>query len=150
MSEQGKSSTQVGAGVIGAAVLTHGTMENRKLGDSRAIYEDLLGLRCVQHSPVSQLVAGCGSIGVVCVERGGGAKPQGEENRWIVLVDDEASVRARHATAQNSDLVTELGEIEQDGDTVSFAVQDLDGNWWEVTNRAMSHYQQLFERGDIA
>jgi catechol 2,3-dioxygenase-like lactoylglutathione lyase family enzyme len=141
------------APVVGAAVLTHGTLEDRVLASARLLYEKVLGLRCVQHSPQSQLIAGRSGFGIVAVEAGTTAHPQGRENRWLVHAGDSAAVRAAHHRA--SDASKELGIqsiapiAEAEADVVAFALQDADGNWWEITSRSPSHYQALFAKGDV-
>lgn len=141
---------ELGNGVIGKAVLTHGTMECRKKEESRSIYEELLRLRCVNTSQVSQLVAGAGNITIVCVQVGTAGHPQGDENRWVVLVDNAQAVADMHAEISKSDQAAEVREIEtaEDGSR-SFVVRDEDSNWWQVSDRPASYYQAIFERGDV-
>lgn len=144
------SKKEPGNGVIGKAILTHGTMECQKKGPSRAIYEDVLGLRCVNTSKVSQLVAGSGAVTVVCVQVGSAGHPQGDENRWIVLVDDDEAVADAYARASKSDGVAEVRDIETaDDGSSSFVVRDADSNWWEISSRSRDYYQDIFERGDV-
>lgn len=139
--------------VVGSAVLTHGTLESRQLNAARAFYEQGLGLRSVRHAPPAQLIAGAGEVVVVCVEAGHRVHEQGSENRWIVLVPDEATVTkvhdevARHAAEWGT---LEFHAPERRGDELVFVVRDADSNWWEVTNRSRAYYQHIFERGDIA
>ncbi len=35
--------------------------------------------------------------------------------------------------------------MRDDGDTRAFALQDLDGNWWEIYHRPAHLYDALFE-----
>ena len=142
-------SNEPGNGVIGPAVLTHGTLEARAKESARTIYEQILGLRCVNTSKVSQLVAGGGNVAVVCVQAGSTVHPQGEENRWIVLVDSDSSVADVHAVADKSEGIAILRPIETNDGISSFIMQDIDGNWWEITNRSVGHYQDIFEHGDV-
>ena len=138
-----------GTGIIGQAVLTHGTLEARVKEDARDFYEKVLRLRCVNTSKVSQLIAGGGDVSVVCVQVGSAGHPQGEENRWIVMVDDEQAVADIHAAASKSDGVAELRPITSNNGESSFIVQDGDSNWWQVVNRTVDYYQDIFERGDV-
>jgi catechol 2,3-dioxygenase-like lactoylglutathione lyase family enzyme len=146
-----KISTKSYPGLIGdTAELTHGTLETRNLNDSRRMFEDILGLRCVRHSPVSQLLAGRGGVGIVCVEAPSVAHPRGEENRWVILVVTPKAVEKVHRTAGDSGMLMELREISHEGNTAHFIMQDRDANWWEISSLSPSHYQSIFERGDLA
>jgi catechol 2,3-dioxygenase-like lactoylglutathione lyase family enzyme len=139
------------APVAGDARLTHGTLEGRSLPPARLLYEKLLGLRCVQHSPQSQLVGGCGSVAIVAVEAGNTAHGQGNENRWVILAGSRAAVLTIHARAAGSRAefaISELTEPQEAAGECAFQLQDADGNWWEVNSRSGSYYQELFERGD--
>jgi catechol 2,3-dioxygenase-like lactoylglutathione lyase family enzyme len=137
--------------IVGLAILTHGTLEDRVLAAARAVYEKVLGLRCVQHSPKSQLIAGRSGFGVVAVEAGSTAHPQGRENRWVIHVADPEEVLAGHRRA--SDARDELGiqsvsPVAEAAGEASYSLQDADGNWWEITSRSPHYYQSLFAKGD--
>ena len=146
-------SRSIGNGIVGGAVLTHGTIESRQLPPARAFYEAGLGLRCVRHSPVSQLLAGAGEVSVVCVEIATGIHEQGAENRWAVQVGDATQVAATHQRivtyASEWGLLVVEDPIESNGQ-ISFMVRDADSNWWEVSNRPGDYYQKIFEGGEAA
>lgn len=131
-------------------VLTHGTAEVRVLEPSREFFEDVLGLRVVRHSPVSQLVAGCFEFGIVNLGSGEQLDPQGAQNRWVLSVGDADAVRAAYAKAMASDFPQSVGDIEEDGEILRFRVQDGDSNWWDVTNLSPVHYDDAFKKGDVA
>jgi len=138
-------------GVVGDAHLTHGTLEGRSLPPARLLYEKLLGLRCVQHSPQSQLIGGQGGVAIVAVEAGNTAHGQGSENRWVILAGNVATVRAFHERARSGRAefgIRELSEPVETAGHSAFQLQDADGNWWEINSRSTDYYQELFERGD--
>lgn len=135
--------------VLGACELTHGTLECRDITASRAFYEDILGLRCVQHSPVSCLIGGRGDTMIVGVKAGDKLNPQGDENRWLLAVDTITNVKTIHDRARRSDFVLHLGEITDNGGITTCLLQDRDSNWWEVSSRSDLDYQNYFERGDL-
>ncbi|WP_084396578.1 VOC family protein [Henriciella aquimarina] len=137
------------ASVVGEAELTHGTLECRQLVPSRNFYENVLGLRCVQHSPITQLVSGCGDVGVVCAGLGDKVHPQGEENRWVVAVGSEEAVVDIRKKAAESGFTLHLGELSTSDGITRFIMQDADSNWWEVASFGEDYYQALFERGDV-
>jgi catechol 2,3-dioxygenase-like lactoylglutathione lyase family enzyme len=137
--------------IVGPAVLTHGTLEDKVLAAARAVYEKVLGLRCVQHSPKSQLIAGRSGFGIVAVEAGNTAHPQGSENRWVVHGGDPAAVDAsqRRATEARDELgLQSVSALTHTGSIAAFSLQDADGNWWEITSRSPGYYQSLFAKGD--
>jgi catechol 2,3-dioxygenase-like lactoylglutathione lyase family enzyme len=139
-------------GVVGDAVLTHGTLESRDLVRARAVYEDILGLRCVRHSPPAQLIAGQGDVAVVCVGSGDALHEQASMNRWEVLMGDAAAVtRAyRRATEKAGDLrMLAVGNLSEQNGVQRFLLQDGDSNWWEVSNLPRDYYQAIFKLGDV-
>ena len=136
--------------VLKVCELTHGTLEVRDLNAARDFYENALGLRSVQHAPVSLLIGGEGSTVIVGVKAANRENVQGEENRWLILVGSADTVRDLHSRTASSARIAVMGDlIEEDGET-SFRVQDGDGNWWEVSSRSESEFQEYFERGDVA
>lgn len=142
----GKSRT---GSVVGDGVLTHGTLESRDLSIARAFYEDILGLRCVRHSAVSQLLAGRGPVGVVCVETAESAHHQGEENRWVLRAESHLDVSVLYSRARESAGVLELHPISEEDGISRFVMQDVDYNWWEVASLPDGFYQRVFEQGDV-
>lgn len=131
-------------------LFTHGTAESSDLPAARDFFENVLGLRCVRHSPVTQLVAGCIDFGIVNINAGDKLSPQGPENRWVIAAGDEAAVEEIHRKALESDFTREVGDIVREDDVTRFRVQDGDSNWWDVTSLSDMHYQEFFEKGDIA
>ena len=131
-------------------VLTHGTAEVRVLEPSREFFEDVLGLRVVRHSPVSQLVAGCFEFGIVNLGSGDRLDPQGAQNRWVLSVGDADAVAEAHRKANESDFPLSVSDISEDDGVSRFRLQDGDSNWWEVTNLSPTHYDHYFKKGDTA
>jgi len=130
-----------------AMVLTHGTLESSDLPRARDFYENVLGLRCVQHGPIAQLVAGCVDFGIVNVNKHRDKiSPQGYENRWILSVGDEQAVADIHRKAVESSFCASVGNITRDGGIVRFVIQDGDSNWWDVTSLPADHYNRYFDR----
>lgn len=129
--------------------LTHGTMGCRSLGPTRKFYEEELRLRCVQHAPVAQLVAGSCEFGIACVKAGDKLPGQGQENHWVIAASDAETVAMMHAGLASSDFVAELGPLSSKDGVTNFMVQNGDGVWWNVTNLTEDHYHALFEKGDV-
>lgn len=141
---------QPSGAVAAGIVFTHGTAETRDLPPAREFFEDVLGLRCVRHSPITQLVAGCVDFGIVSLNARDKLTPQGSQNRWIVSVGDAAAVADAHARALASDFADEVSDITEEDGIASFRIHDNDSNWWDVTNLSANHYDAMFEKGDVA
>jgi catechol 2,3-dioxygenase-like lactoylglutathione lyase family enzyme len=127
-------------------VLTHGTAEGRDLPPARDFYENVLGLRCVRHSPLSQFVAGPIDFGVVCLVVGDKLTPQGSENRWVISIGDEQAVVDAHRKAVESSFPEHVGDITRDDGIARFILQDGDSNWWEVTSLPADYYSRYFDQ----
>ena len=136
--------------VVNNPELTHGTMGCHSLPDPRKFYEEKLRLRCVQHAPVSQLVAGSSEFGIACVRAGNKLPAQGPENHWVIAAPDTVTVEEMYAELESSDFVRELGPLLKEDGVTSFLVQNGDFVWWRVTNLNEAHYHALFEKGDVA
>ena len=136
--------------VVRDGELTHGTLEAHKLPESRSFYEEVLQLRCVQHGPVSQMVAGSAEFAMACVNAGNRLSPQGDENRWVLSVANAETVNAIREAALASNFTQHVGDLSEKDGISSFIVQDADSNWWEVTNLPATYYQSFFEKGDVA
>ncbi|MGH7088491.1 MAG: hypothetical protein ACREFQ_06280, partial [Stellaceae bacterium] len=71
------------------------------------------------------------------------------ENRWGLRVASAAEVEAAHqaAMAQQQDWeIRQVLPLARDArGASSFALQDLDGNWWEIYHRPGQLYDALFD-----
>lgn len=136
--------------LVGNARLTHGTCEQHDLSRARQFLETVLGMRCVRHLEPAQMIAGQGGFGVFAIQLPK-VRPQGRDNRWILLVDSEAEVLAAmsRAKAAQTDLGLQSvsGPLARHG-SIALEIQDGDGNWWELSNRPSSYYEQIFAAGD--
>lgn len=140
--------------IVNGFNLSHGTLECRKLKDSKQFYREFLGLACVRHHEEAQLISSAGyPWAIVSVQAGEGVRVQGRENRWGVDISSPQEVdEARAAALAHKERygIRQIDEIvEQDGGR-SFSLQDCDGNWWEIEYRRPGYYEDLFRRGDKA
>ncbi len=136
------------------AFMTHGTTDVVDVAQSRRFYEEVLGLRSVQHYAVAQFTAGGGDFAFVGVQTGRQTAHQDPTNRWILLVDDRAALdamRERAIAARERFAIREIGEVgpAEDGGE-SFLICSADDNWFEASTRRREDYIDLFERGDVA
>lgn len=141
---------RTGAAVVAKGEMTHGTLGCHALGPSRQFYESVLRLRCVQHAPVAQLIAGSSEFGVACVKAGERLTPHGDQIRWIISVGGADAVAEVHRDVVSSGFASQVGDIATDEGVTSFLVRDHDSNWWQVTDLSDHHYHAFFERGDVA
>jgi hypothetical protein len=133
--------------------LSHGTIECKDCLTSRKFYQDVLGLGSVRPLLAAQYLWNGGPWSLVCVSIGVDTKPQGVENRFCLRVDTAAEVdEAREAALrlQPEHRIREIGPIEVKDGIRSFALRDLDANWWEISNMGAQHYDEAFARGDVA
>lgn len=136
------------------AFMTHGTTDVVNVAMSRRFYQEVLGLRSVQHYAPAQFTAGGGDFAFVGVQTGTQTAAQDPTNRWILLVDDRAALehmRARAIAARDEFDIAEIGAIGAGDDGgESFLLCSIDSNWFEISTRPRSDYVRIFEQGDIA
>ncbi len=143
------------APLAGTLALTHGTLECENLVKTRRFYREFLGLSCVREAPRVQFTWLEGEWVLVCASSG---QPlfakQGIENRWGLGVATAAEVDAAYCAATDQREEWEIQEItplrtDPDG-ILSFCLQDLDGNWWEIHNRTGRVFDAAFATADEA
>jgi catechol 2,3-dioxygenase-like lactoylglutathione lyase family enzyme len=139
--------------VVPRTRLSHGTIECADCLTSRRFYQDVLGLGSVRPLAEAQYLWNGGPWSLVCVAIGEEPKAQGVENRFCLRVDTAAEVdAARDAAvrAQGEHRIRTIGPLTESDGIRSFVLNDLDGNWWEISNTDAAHYDDVFLRGDVA
>jgi catechol 2,3-dioxygenase-like lactoylglutathione lyase family enzyme len=132
-----------GKGYIPQA-LTHGTMTCINLEASRRFYKEVLGLDVVTPSPSVKphyVKHPATPWYIVSLER----PPEMRKvltrlQRYTVAVESAAAVTDAHRWLKEcgDELgVTELEEIRESDDSVSFLLSDPDRNWWEISSPAL-------------
>jgi catechol 2,3-dioxygenase-like lactoylglutathione lyase family enzyme len=133
---------------IGGAVFSHGTMDCRNPEKTQRFLQDFLGVRSVRKSKGTQYVWLGGRWIIACLRVGAGVPPrQGAGYRFGLLVATPDEVDAAHDAACDQQArwdIQEVRPVETEGDTRRFALQDLDGNWWEIYHRPGHLYDDLF------
>ena len=136
------------------AFMTHGTTDVASLAAASSFYEDILGLRSVQHAKIAQFTAGGGDFAFVGVETGKRNIPQAQANRWILLVDDDealAVIYQRALRAREALSIAEITDLEAKPlGYRSFLLCNSDYNWFEISTRSAKDLLETFERGDAA
>lgn len=132
------------------AFMTHGTTDVIDADRARLFYERILGLRSVRHAPVAQFTAGGGDFAIVGVQTGKMNKSQTTDNRWVLLVEDEARMNAIREAALAARDELGLGVItdpRNDADGFpSFTICSADDNHFEVSTRPREMLSAPFGR----
>jgi catechol 2,3-dioxygenase-like lactoylglutathione lyase family enzyme len=129
-----------GRGYIPQA-LTHGTVTCLNLDRSRQFYREVLGLDVVSPSPSvkpSYIKHPSTPWYIVSLERAPELRvPLTPLQRFTIAVESPAALLDAHGRLKDCReqlSVTELEEITENGDSVSFLLSDPDRNWWEISS----------------
>ncbi|MDH3443815.1 MAG: VOC family protein [Deltaproteobacteria bacterium] len=121
--------------------LTHGTITCLNLDNSRRFYREVLGLDVVSPSPSvrpSYIKHRAAPWYVVSLERKPALRvPLTRSQRYVLQVESRAALIDAHRWLETEGEqlgVTELDEIKETGESVSFLLSDPDRNWWEVAS----------------
>jgi hypothetical protein len=125
-------------------------MDSRNAEKTQRFLQEFLGIRSVRKSKGTQYVWCGGRWIIACLNVGANVPSrQGEGFRFGLLVGTREEVDAAHHAAVEQQPKWEIQAIlpvQDDGDTRSFSLQDLDGNWWEIYHRPGHLYDDLFAR----
>lgn len=132
------------------AFMTHGTSSVIDCNEARAFYEQVLNLRTVWHVRPSHCFGGGGDFGVIGITSGKRLQDQTQDNRFVLLLDDDAALRAAHArvtAAQADHGLLALTDIEagEDGGQ-RFLLRTRDQVWFELSSRPRDGLRALFAR----
>lgn len=132
------------------AFMTHGTVDVADIVKARGFYEEVLGLRSVLRSDMAQFTSGGGDFSFVGVQVGERhVADQSADNRWILLVADEAQLADRHARAialsGKFDIRQVCEPVRHDDGSLSFLIESADSNWFEFSTRLRSYYSAPFK-----
>jgi hypothetical protein len=137
-----------GKSLFHKTIFSHGTMDSRVADKTQRFLQEFLGIRSVRKSKGTQYVW-CGGRWMIATLTVGPNIPsrQGEGFRFALLVDTPEEVDAAHQAAldqQEKWGIQVVRPVRMDGDTRTFWLQDLDGNWWEIYHRPGHLYDELF------
>jgi catechol 2,3-dioxygenase-like lactoylglutathione lyase family enzyme len=131
-----------GRGYIPQA-LTHGTITCLNLDRSRQFYREVLGLDVVSPSrsvKPSYIKHPSTPWYVVSLERAPEMRvPLTPLQRFTVAVESRAALVEAHRLLKDRREklgITELQDIQENGDSASFLLSDPDRNWWEISSPA--------------
>lgn len=143
------------ATVVGPeAFMTHGTVDVADLITARNFYEKVLGLRSVLRSDMAQFTSGGSDFSFVGVQVGKHVADQTADNRWILLVDDEATLNSRYENAlalKDEFGIRQVSEPKRDRDgNLSFLIENADSNWFEFSTQSRDVYASTFRELEAA
>lgn len=127
--------------------LTHGTTAVQDFDLIRPFYEDVLKFRAVHHAQPAGCMAGAGDfilVGVICGDK---IQDQVFENRFVVLLDDESSLKKMHQDISKANAqykFDSLTDITKDEFGNSFILRTADHVWFEFSDRPRENYVKLF------
>lgn len=130
--------------------LTHGTHAVKNMSVSRKFYEDVLGFRTVQQSPVSMSLAGASDFVVVGLGIDNKIQDQPRDIRFGVLYETDQDVKEMHnrikgCTEEYGLLVVE--DIKpSDLGGLSFCFRTMDQVWFEVSSCPSEAIINLFNK----
>jgi catechol 2,3-dioxygenase-like lactoylglutathione lyase family enzyme len=142
-----KVDTPATASVIKPYCLGHGTLECRSLKESRAFYEEFLGLECVRHAKPALAIRLGMRFHIIAVEVGDHIHPVNVLNHWGLDVESKEKVDAAHAAAianQEKYKIRQVLPVQNMHGVYSFYMEDLDHNWWEI-----QYYENGFQHDDL-
>lgn len=126
--------------------LSHGTLLMDDLDASRRFFEDFLGLDVVRTSKVSMAIRLNSDTCVACVELSKAVRLPGREylryyNIGLTVGDAADVARARELALEHKDAyaMRGIGDTEDENGRVSFLIEDLDGNFWQIMNDQPAH-----------
>ena len=129
-----------GRGYIPQA-LTHGTITCLNLDKSRRFYREVLGLDVVSPSPSvkpSYIKHPSTPWYIVSLERAPEIRvPHTPLQRFTIAVESPAALAESHRELNQRGEklgVSELGEIHETSECLSFLLSDPDRNWWEISS----------------
>ena len=128
--------------------ISHGTIECNDMEATRRFLTEFLGLDVVRALREAQYISKGGPWSVVCVQVGKTLKPQSFDNRFELSVAsrDEVDEAYRKAVQLQAEYgIREIRAPLQEDGMYSFALQDLNGGWWEISDFTPQDLDALFD-----
>jgi catechol 2,3-dioxygenase-like lactoylglutathione lyase family enzyme len=124
------------APLLKTGMLNHGTLHVRDIAKSRRFYEEVLGIECIQTSPLSLMIRkGTAHVYAVVEQPAGMHPPMTMLNHNGFEVSSVADVEAAHkllAGVKDEYGIKKIMPLSQMHGDTSFYFQDQDDNWWEI------------------
>jgi len=133
--------------------MNHGTLHCTDIAKTRRFYEEVLGMDCIQTSPISLMVRHGTDHVYACVEvpPNPNAQPMNMLNHNGFEVATTEEVDAAHAKLK--EIKDEWGlkkvmPIQKTHGDHTFYFLDFDGNWWEIVSVRKGGYVADFDDKD--
>lgn len=134
---------------------SHGTLQVGDPSKTLTFYRDFLGIGCRRHHKAAISAFHGGLWMIACVVAGKGLHRQGPENRWLLDMESADDVKAAYqdaVTYQDHFDIRTVTELTGDDGGISFMVEDMDSNWWEILyrpGRTGRWVDDAFAKGDV-
>lgn len=136
--------------LLKTGILNHGTLHSNDITKTRRFYEEVLGMECIQTSPIS-LMARKGTEHIYAVIEVPQPNGMNMMNHNGFEVSNEEEVADAHRILK--EVKEEYGikkimpVVKMHGDTC-FYFLDQDDNWWEIVSVREGGYAKDFEEKD--
>ena len=135
--------------LLGLEFLSHGTLLMADMDATRRFFEEFLGLEVVRTSQISLAIRLNSDTSVACVALAKKVNQPGREylryyNIGLTVGDARDVAKARALALEHKDAygMRGIGEIEEAQGRMSFLIEDLDGNFWQIMNDQPAHQYQ--------
>ena len=137
------------APLLTIGILNHGTLHVRDIAKSRRFFEEVLGIECIQTSPVSLMIRkGTAHVDAVVEQPAGLHPPMTMINHngfeVATVAELEEANKLLHQIKDEYEIKKILPFSKLHGDT-SFYFQDQDDNWWEIVAARDGGYVASFD-----
>lgn len=136
--------------VLKAKKLNHGTLGCTDLARTRKFYEEVLGLQCIQTSPVSMMVSKNTEYVYAVVESPAhkGGMNMLNHNGFEVETPEEVEEAYQALAAVKDKWGIKVQKPATHHGACAFYFLDFDGNWWEVVSAGKEGYIGHFRNKD--
>jgi len=135
--------------LLKTGILNHGTLHVRDIAKSRRFYEEVLGIECIQTSPLSLMIRkGTAHVYAVVEQPAGIHPPMTMLNHNGFEVGSLGEVEAAHeliATIKEEYGIKKVMPISHMHGDASFYFMDQDDNWWEIVHVRPGGYVADFD-----
>jgi catechol 2,3-dioxygenase-like lactoylglutathione lyase family enzyme len=135
--------------LLKTGILNHGTLHVRDIAKSRRFYEEVLGIECIQTSPLSLMIRkGTAHVYAVVEQPAGLHPPMTMLNHNGFEVGSVAAVEEAHRLitgVKDEYGIKKIMPVSRMHGDASFYFQDQDDNWWEIVHVREGGYVADFD-----
>lgn len=138
--------------LVPITMISHGTLASVDLAATRRFFEEVLGFRVIQISPVAMIARLGSDHTYVVVETGEAGHMQLLDHNGLDVDTQEAVLEAhRHLTEVKDEYgLRRIMRVQEQHGAFSFYFQDMDSNWWEImyADKSRRGYSWAFAEPD--